>query len=271
MNDSDASESVAFKKVAFLDTNTLHYIGLYLEYANENMLYPMDANRTEKDKMAAKERVNTLNETNLQKRLNQGLETVYVLLSNDVQTQYAPVSELELLTGKTKGRAILIAADEGVPERMWSRIQESEIRDRVGRDDMAEIKMKVDGLNTMLEDSGVAVKTDTREGANKEVMDLAKVINGLVYMSSMDSIIYASALVAQSDYLFTTDDYLRETVNNIQSPHAKTPYEYIRKQLCQFISKELLINENKLLLPSAHQVLADGQVNPRFHSNSDEH
>ena len=272
MNYSDESKSNELKKVAFLDTNTLHYIGLYLEYAKENTLYPMGEKLTEEDKVAAKERVSTLNEKNLKEGLNRGLETVYVLLTKDVETQYAPVSEIELLTGKIRGRAIQIAADEGVPDRMWSDFREKEISARVGRDDMAEIKMKVDGLSTMLEESGVAVKTDTRERAVKETMDLAKVINGLVYMSAMDSIIYASALVAQADYLFTADEYFRKTVNKIQLPHAKSPYKYIRKQLCQFVRTILFvkIDDDNEVLPSAHQVKANGRIDPPLPPSGDE-
>ena len=32
----------SLRQVAFLDTNTLHYIGIYLEYAKKNDLYPQD-------------------------------------------------------------------------------------------------------------------------------------------------------------------------------------------------------------------------------------
>ena len=270
MNDIDASESVAFKKVAFLDTNTLHYIGLYLEYANEKTLYPMGEKLTEIEKNAAKNEVDKLMGTNQKRNLKQGLETVYLLLTQDVEVQYSPVSEIELLAGKTRGKAFLISAEEGVPDRMWSHIQEEEIQELVDYTVSTELKNKVNEFSAMLDKLGVAVKTDTGEGANKEVMGLAKDINGLVYMSPMDSIIYASSLVAQADYLFTADDYLKKTVNDIRDSY-KDSFEDIRNQLRRFVSIITLGNDGKVILPSAHKVTADGTTQPQLNFNGNRH
>ena len=270
MNDSDTSESVAFKKVAFLDTNTLHYIGLYLEYAKENTLYPMGEKLTEIEKNAAKNEVDKLMGTNQKRNLKQGLETVYLLLTEDVEVQYSPVSEIELLAGKTRGKAFLISAEEGVPDRMWSNIRGEEIQELVDYTVSTELKNKVNEFSAMLDKLGVAVKTDTGEGANKEVMGLAKDINGLVYLSPMDSIIYASSLVAQADYLFTADDYLKKTVNDIRDSD-KDSFEDIRNQLRRFVSIITLGNEGNVILPSAHKVTADGTTQPQLNFNGNRH
>ena len=256
MNDRNA-----LQKLAFLDTNTLHYIGIYLEYAKENDLFPRGANDAAKEKEAAAENVNNLAEVDLKKSLKRGLETVYFLSTQDVQVEYAPVSELELLTGKTKGKAIMSAAKEGVPDRMWSRFREDEIRERVASTDLADIKDKVDRLTSMLEESGVAVKT-SRSDQTSEALELAKGINGLVYMKSMDSIIYASAIIAQADYLFTADEYLKETVNYIHGPNSESRYEEIRRKLQQLVSQIILGNADAIELPSAHTITPDGTLKP---------
>ena len=258
MNDRNA-----LQKLAFLDTNTLHYIGIYLEYAKENDLFPRGAKDTAKEKEAAAENVNNLAEVDLKKSLKRGLETVYFLSTQDVQVEYAPVSELELLTGKTKGKAIMSAAKEGVPDRMWSRFREDEIRERVAPTDLADIKYKVDGLTSMLEESGVAVKT-SRSDQTSEVLELAKGINGLVYMEAMDSIIYASAIIAQADYLFTADEYLKKTVNYIHGPCGNLHYEEIRRKLQQLVSQIILGNADDVELPRAHTVTADGTIKPNL-------
>ena len=252
-----------FQKLVFLDTNTLHYIGIYLEYAKENDLFPRGAKDAAKEKEEAAEKVKTLAEADLRKSLKRGLETVDFLATQDVHVQYAPISELELLTGRTKGRAILNAAQEGVPDRMWSRFREDEIRERVPPTDLGDIKARINGLTAMLEESGVAVRTG-RNDQTSEVLELAKGINGVVYMEPVDSIIYASALVAQADYLFTADEYLRKTVNNIHSPSGESRYEQIRRKLQQLVSQIMLANADSVELPSARTITADGTLTPNL-------
>lgn len=255
------NDQIMIQKLAFLDTNTLHYIGIYLEYAKENDLFLMGAKEAVKEKEAAAGHVNNLAEADLKKSLKRGLETVYFLSTNDVQVQYTPISELELLTGRTKGKAIVSAAKEGVPDRMWSRYREDEIRERVTPADLRKIKDKIDGLTAMLEESGVAVKTSRGNQVN-EVLELAKGVNGLVYMEAMDSIIYANALVVRADYLFTADGYLKKTINCIHSPNGESRYEEIRQKLQQLVSQIILGNADSVELPSAHTITADGALKP---------
>ena len=251
------------QRLAFLDTNTLHYVGIYLEYAKKNNLFPMGAKESAIEKEVAATNVNNLAEVDLRKSLKRGLETVDFLATQDVHVQYAPISELELLTARTKGQAIMSAAKEGVPDRMWSRFREEEIRERVSLTDLADIEDRVDGLTSMLEESGVAVKT-SRHDQTSEVAELAKGINGLVYMEPIDSIIYASALLAQADYLFTADGYLKQTVNYIYGLGSEPRYEEIRKKLQELISQMILGKTNDVEFPSAYTVTAEGGVQPNF-------
>lgn len=249
------NDSHSLQKVAFLDTNTLHYIGIYLEYAKENDLYPWGF------KEAAKKNMNDLSDVDLKKSLKRGIETIDFLSTQDVQVQYAPVSELELLTGRAKGKAILSAAKEGVSDRMWSRFREEEIRERVGPTDLTDIKDRVDGLTSMLEESGIAVKTSRSDQAS-DVLELAKDINGLVYMEAMDSIIYANALVIQAAYLLTSDGYLKDTVNHIHNPCGKPHYEKIKQKLQEIVGRIILGNADDVELPSAHTVTDRGTLKP---------
>ena len=253
------TEGSDLRKVAFLDTNTLHYIGIYLEYAKKKDLFPWSSKDAVSEKDVAKGNVNNLAGDDLKRSLKRGLETINFLLTQDIQVQYTPISELELLTGRTKGQAIMIAAKEGVPDRMWSRLREEEFRDRVGSADLADIKDRIDGLASMLEESGVAAKTSRSDQAS-ESLELAKGINGLVYMEVMDSIIYASAIVAQAEYLLTADEYLRKTVNYIYCPCGNPRYEEISRKLQQLVSQIILGNADDIQLPSAHKVTDKGSL-----------
>ena len=229
------SDPQALQKVAFLDTNTLHYIGIYLEYAKDNDLFPLGSRKSVEEKNNAEAKVANLGEADLKKGLLRGLKILNVLLSQNVQVQYAPVSELELLTGRARGKALISAAKEEVPDRMWSHVlREEEIHERVGITDLEEVKSRVDRLTSMLEESGIVVKTNDRD-QTRDVLELAKGINGLIYMEAMDSIIYASALVAQANYLYTADRYLKGTVNRICRPDGRAPYEEIREKLRKLV------------------------------------
>ena len=247
-----------FWKVVFLDTNTLHYIGIYLEYAQEKSLYPYSQDIKEK----AIANINEQAKADVKPSLKRGLEAVDYFRSSGVQVQYSPISELELLTGKARGRALLSAAKEGVPDRMYSRLREGQISDRVGVAGLKQIKEKVDGLTSLLKDSGVAVEMSV-SNETRDVLELAKGINGLIYMEPKDSIIYASTLVAKADYLFTNDEYLRNTINTIQGLRSSgdtTRDREIRRQLRQLVSG----TADEVELPSAHTITADGKDEPKI-------
>ena len=252
------NDLTALHKVVFLDTNTLHYIGVYLNWAKVGARYPQDV---EKD--VAIKNIEELAEADLTQTLKRGMQTLSVLSINDVQVQYAPLSELELLTARTKGMAIVSAAQEGLPDRIWSRFREEEIRDRARSNDLAGIKERIDGLTGMFESSGIAVRASDKERAG-DVLELAKHIGGLIYMDLVDSIIYASAIVARSDYLFTADQYLRDTINRIHNPHGEADYGQIRQKLRQFVSAMTLQGIGGVDLPSAHTVTPQGEVRPNL-------
>lgn len=248
-------EGQNFRKVVFLDTMTLHHIRLCLEYAKKNELqFPKNEQAVSK----LRNHLGSISEKPLKESLQKGLETIIRLSTYDVQIEYAPVSELEMLTGIAEGEVRINIAKEGIPHRMWSKFSEKEIRDRITAEDLAAIKVRIDSLDSMLEESGVRVTRSDSKRTN-EVIDLAKGIVGLIYMDEIDSIIYASAVVAEADYLVTADSYLRETVNDICDPKNQR-YEKIRQNLSELIKKVMLKTSNEFDLPQAVTVTHNGNL-----------
>ena len=249
-----------YRKVAFLDTNTLHCMRLCLEYAKKNNLqFPTDKQKTS----ILKNHFGSVPEDSLKESLQKGLEIIIKLstngVQNDVQIEYTPVSELEMLTGIAGGKARIKMAKEGIPNRMWSRSLEKDIRDRITTNDLAIIKTRIDELGPMLEESGVTV---TRSDINRtnEVIELANGIASLIYMEEIDSIIYASAVAAGADYLVTVDGYLRETVNKIHNSRDQR-YKEIRQKLETRISEVILKKtRGKFELPRAFTVTHSGKL-----------
>ena len=215
------------RKVAFLDTNALHYVGTFLNYVRKiGLHFSLEKNTIDR----LNECLNIVSEKRLKAGLKMGMNTILFLASEGIQIEYSPVSELELLSGRAKGRAIEKMAKERIPDRMWSRLTEFEIRDRLVEEDFVDIVTGVVRLENMLSDAGITVTASDAE-RTRDVLELAKTIAGLVYMGAEDSIIYASAIVAQADYFVTGDRYLRATANLIYNPSGRAPYEMIKGQL----------------------------------------
>ncbi len=238
------------RQVVFLDTNVLHYINLYLTLAKEKRLYPFCPDGGS----AADARGHLRNQTSksLRNSLRKGLNAVAALSTRDFQVEYSPVSELELIAGRTRGRAIEKAAKEGIPDRMWTRFHDEEIDSRLSMKDLADIGTGIGALRTSLEAAGIQVIVSSRDRAG-EAFDLAREIGQLIYLGFADSVIYASALVAEADYLITFDNYLEKTVNCIRT--GSSPYDEIRNRLRSAAGRILLLDARHVTLPEARQQL----------------
>lgn len=236
------------KKTAYLDTNTLHFIGIYLERATRDNLYPF---KTESPDESAKH-LEKIPDKELKRRLAQGLRTLDYLKKDDLQVECSIVSKIELITGRTRGKAIEHAAQEGIPDRMWSRrFAESEIRERVSNADMNGISDRIDRIFSNIEESNITVLS--RERRMQDVLELAGDISGLIYMGTIDCIIYAGALIARADYLITSDEYFRKTVNRIRNPPAESDYSEIQKRLKTLLGQTVNF-------PEAFMVAPDGKM-----------
>ena len=236
--------------VVFLDTNALHFIHLYLMWAKERGLDPAS---TQGDGVAEAKKQPAKHRGNLEEEgLEQGRKIVESLARPDVRVEYSPASELELMAGRARGRAIEKAACEGVPDRMWTRFHEEEISARLTTADLTDIRTRVEGLGSALERAGILAAVSD-PGRTRDVFDLAKDITGMVYLGMADSVIYASALVAGADYLITRDGYFRKTVNRIRTGQKR--YDAIRRKLRDRIARITLEAPNDVGLPAAQRAL----------------
>lgn len=237
----------------FLDTMTLHNIRLCLEHANkEELQYPTD-NKAISD---LKKSFDNVQEKGLKQAFQTGLETIVQLSKYDIQIEYASVSEIEMITGLTEGKVRLALADEGVPYRIWSGFSEKETRERITVEELDSIKTQVDNLGLMLRQSGLTVtQSDTRR--EDDVIRLAKGIVGLIYMREIDSIIYASAIIAGAECLFTADGNLSTVINSIQDGRDQR-YRDIRQKLKNLFSSLIPGDRDKIDLPNAIRVTQDG-------------
>lgn len=236
------------RKVAFLDTNVLHYISLYLRQAKDNGLFPFGG-----DVLSARKRLDEIEYKSLKSSLNKGLDVIEHLRSKDCRAEYSFVSELELMAGRARGRAIEKAAGEGIPEQMWwSRFTESDVGDRLVDSDLTTIGETVEELRRLINEAGIDIDaTDVREGRSRDVLKLAKCVMGIVYMSAMDSMVYAGALVAEADNVISYDDYLKKTVNRLKNKESLLE---ARQRLAKCTADVLSREPNSITLPGAKAI-----------------
>ena len=231
-------------EVAFLDTNVLHFVDLYLRQAKKKQgLFPFGG-----DVASARKHLDaTMEDKSLKDSLKKGLSVIKYLRRTNCRAEYSPASELELMAGRARGKAIEKAAGGGIPERMWTRFSETEIGDRLLATGLAGIRKTVEGLGRLLDDADIDA-TVVRADRSRDVLELAKDVTGLVYMSVLDSVIYAGALVAEADHVITADGYFKSTANRLKN---EKPFSVARKRLESRTADVLSRKSGTVTLPDA--------------------
>ena len=239
--------------VVYLDTNALHYIQLYLQIVKQNDLTPLA------DDSAFATCMKELSDKEYERACRRGFHILKYFQRHQWLGRYSPFSEVELLCGRIKWKALESIAKDASPDMMWSRIlsSEEEIQRRVTREQVIDIEERMDAFRSALEDSCIEIEIrKDYETASRDVLELAKKMVALVYMSSTDSIIYAGALLARADYFITGDGYLRDTANQIRN-NACRRFQIVREDL-----QKILGHEGQYKLPHSFGFSIDGNTQP---------
>lgn len=209
--------------VALLDTNILHFLDLYTKRAKKCEWYPFgeathDAHPDSKS---------------LTDAYGKGKAVMRYVLDNNIQIQYSPVSELELLKGRLRGQALLKAAEEGIPDRMWSKFREKEVGQRLTPPDFCKVHRGIDDFIMILREDLNVEAVVIRDESMSEVWSIARELAKLVFLDTNDCLIYASALTVGAKYLITDDGYLREKVEAIRQSSKTGHGAHVRKLLAK--------------------------------------
>ena len=252
-----------YQKVAYLDTSALHSVGLYLEYAQKHNLFPWEGQSIHDAETTVRRSTKSKAE---KEALKKGFNILKASSTKSLDLQYSAVAQMELTAARVRGKAITEAAREGLPDRIWSRIRERGIRDRVSTVAIARISDGVRDIARMLEEFEFAEGTTTRRQA-PGAAELAAQILGLVYMEPLDSLVYSSALLSRADLLFTTDGPFCEMVNEISRPGStaggtkRSQFRGIRNAVKNLVAGSYGPSAT-FELPSAHRITEGGVWKP---------
>ena len=125
------------RSVVYLDTNSLHYLDLFVRYVQDNGFTVNDIGSE-----ALVKKLEQVDEVGYRQSLQKGRRIIAFVLQEDAQVEFSHVSKIELLGGRVRGAVIENAAREGIPDRMWSRIGEKEIRDGSNEKDLERIRRR---------------------------------------------------------------------------------------------------------------------------------
>lgn len=244
-----------YRPILILDTNAIHYARLYLEFARTNILPPFGL--APSDVGAT---INALVPTsrNLQDNLKKGWRLVEYLRprSNAGDTiQYSPVAQVELVSGRLRGEAILDAASENIPHRLWTRFDEREIFARLEWDVYERIQTEINDLDHLFHTAGVDV-TPVDAPTMAQVWAVARRVLGCIYLELGGCAVYASALLVEATELLSGDNYFRELVGWVHNPgsappHARTHFGRANAYLKSIVATAIGVEASKIHLPTA--------------------
>ncbi len=241
--------------VLVLDTSAMHSACLYLRLARDGGLWPFGG-----ECHAASSALKAGHVGRTRDNLKQGLRLVYHLKHRSdagARIEYPPVGRIELACGLLRGQAILDAANEGMPHRMWTRIDELEVLDRLSGEAYLSVAAVLDSLEDHFTDAGIALDR-TDPGHARDNWALAGELLRLVFLDLGDSIVYASAALALADDLVTTDRYLRRVANAIRNPAGfaarEEQFTRAKQEVVRLISEALGMAEGDVRLPTAKKI-----------------
>lgn len=255
------------RKLAFLDTNTLHYVDLYLQRAKRDKMYPyVELDENDSDHVCqvnrALQQLDRCMPKKEDKRLlegyQRGVRALAFLRLREARVQYSPVSELELSMTRTQGSALVAAAKERIPGRIWSKLvtSEEQIKLWVKSHELHEIRRGIEEMVERLREVHIEV-TESSE-RTREIWDVARGITGLLYLSVEDCIIFASALVASAEYLLTVDGYLKTIVNTVHNPENRDDID-VQENLRLLVSDSTRLDPDTVIFPSAPHYFRKGR------------
>ena len=199
--------------IIFLDTNAVHFATLALSFGSK---YTFDVVAETSANMKAALQAKGITAWD---RYVYGARIVRYLCrrfeEEAAELYYSPVTGLEILCGGLRGEAVKRAAQIGVPNRWFSRMEEEEIRVCLEPDGYAQVQVYQSDVAQRFDSVGL-ILTEHKTGA--DVWSLARALMENVFVDVQDCLVYASALIAQATELITADGYLCNTVRWTKNP-----------------------------------------------------
>ena len=228
-----------------MDTNALHYVRLCLGHAKQHDLHPFGKSPNGWQELTTD--FDTITPQRRRENMQTGVKMLQFVEAQGAQIEFSPMSEIEMVGGLIRAKALLHAARDGSPHRMFTNITAGEIAATVSAADMQEVGAEVDQLPELLDRLDITV-TPSDPGAGLDTLRVAAQLTRIRYMEPADAVIFVGAILAQADYLITSDRYLRSTANQLLNSRDQ-PFLSARSQLRTIVANVLNCAPDEVILP----------------------
>lgn len=203
-----------YRPVIFLDTNSVHSATIALAFATRNKL---DLFADEWADLESRLRGHKVGKGAVGYYKNGYFIVRYLRAKSNAKAAlyYSPITRLELLCGALRGKAIKKAASARVPNRWYSSMEETEIRDQLEPAGYGRVTAELADIEDQFVRAGITLN---EQEAGFEVWQAARLILENVFVSVQDCIVYASAFQLQATELITSDRYLGELTTFARQP-----------------------------------------------------
>ncbi|HEV2396594.1 MAG TPA: hypothetical protein VGS27_06620 [Candidatus Sulfotelmatobacter sp.] len=217
-NPAAQAEAIApqYPPLIFLDSNNLHWARLYIDFAEQQNLPPFaladlpSADDTLKQHFTGRTLKDYIKGRKIVTYLRQRCS------DDAAQVEFSPITSLEITCGLLRGNAIREAAGEGVTHRMWGKIDELEILERLQANAYQEVHQHTSDVEPQFDKVGITLREISSDRL-QEAWSLSRSILRYVYLEVGDALVVSSALLAEAEELLTGDRYVRDVVNRIQN------------------------------------------------------
>ena len=189
------------RSVVYLDTNSLHYLDLFVRYVQDNGYTVNDIGSE-----ALARQLEQVDEVGYRKSLQKGRRIISFVLQEDARIFSHFENRTTVWPGTWSGDRERCKG--GNPGSDVVAHRRAEIRDGSNEEDLERIRRRVGDLGSALEESGIVMGVGSEGRQVLDILELATTIVGLVYLSATDSLVYAGAIAARAEVLITGDGYI---------------------------------------------------------------
>lgn len=230
-----------FRPTIFLDTNALHYMSSYLQWAEKKSLPPFQDGITFEQ---AREALRKHMPKDIAAMLLQGAKTLAFLQQQAVQYEAviytSRFAKAEVIYGILEGRAYAHMARKGLPFRMRQRARSELVSMYLEPQDYQQVIEEWDNfLNLLDKEDIIILYVEDREDFSR-IAEMAEFLQSRFFMDVADSWMYACALVMQAERIITFDGYFRHVINMLHNPQDDRDWQQLQKDLQEMLKERLL-------------------------------
>jgi len=244
-----------FRPAIFLDTNALHYMSSYLQWAKNENLPPFQGGV---DFEQARNVLRKHMPEGIADMLLNGAKTLSFLQKQVDQHEAAiytsRFAKAEVIFGVLEGQAHARMAREGLPYRMRQRtgVLSELVSMFLELQDYRQVIGEWDNFLNSLEDKGgITVLYVENEEDFSQIAELAEFLQSRIFMDVVDSWMYACALVIQPERIITFDRYFRRVISGLYNPQGSADWQQLQNELQNLLRAKL---SGEPTLPKAEDI-----------------